>query len=70
METELEREIRRRKRIEEMKKARRRAEWLRKWGAAAGVSAVVLAGGIFGIVKTAFPRDDEIGRASCRERVF
>ena len=30
METELEREIRRRKRIEEMKKARRRAEWLRK----------------------------------------
>lgn len=58
METELEREIRRRKRIEEMKKARRRAEWLRKWGAAAGVSAVVLAGGIFGIVKTAFPRDD------------
>ena len=32
METEQERQIRRRKRIEEMRKAKRRAELLQKWG--------------------------------------
>ena len=45
METEQERQIRRRKRIEEMRKAKRRAELLQKWGIPALVAVVVLTGG-------------------------
>ncbi len=59
METEQERQIRRRKRIEEMRRKKRRAEWLGRWGLMAGVSAMVVAGGIFGIAKMALDSGEE-----------
>lgn len=61
METEEERRIRRRKRIEEMKREKRRAEFMRRWGIAV-VSVAVLAAAGFGIGSALLSDKEDGGR--------
>ncbi len=58
METDEERQIRRRQRIEEMKKEKRRAELMHKWGVVAASAAVLIVIGV-GIGNAAFSGKDD-----------
>lgn len=58
METEEERQIRRKKRIEEMKREKRKAEFMQKWGIVAASAAVLAVLGV-GIGAAIFSRKDD-----------
>ena len=80
METEEERQARRRARLEEMKREKRRRELLYKWGIPVMAGMAIVVGIGIGFGAAAWTHKDngrggalqeymEIGRASCRERV-
>lgn len=67
METEEERQIRRKKRIEEMKREKRKAEFMQRWGIAAALAAVLVVLGA-GIGSAVFSRKDESSQEQGSER--